>query len=245
MAFTAQFKRKRKTNQNNAKQSAPFPPCDEATRYQGIFNGLCVEVSDSEQAPIRQLHDNGGYGKGSLSRGGPASGSATETLLLGLEEACLLAYFLDVLQISHASGDVMAWTEYLHAALDYEPEFLLKLAAYLYLKARNWTVHSGIKFGGDFLIYKQGPAQYHASFLVIMQAAAQAQHAHYLPRNLKGVQRVAETSDKDVLLLRVQQPDGFAAAPLATQQTLQALTIDETVVRRFNYTSFVQSKQRN
>lgn len=64
-----------------------------------------------------------------------------------------------------------------------------------------------------------------------------------MAKNLKGVQRVAETSDKDVLILVVQQPADFNAA-LATPESLESLTIDETVIRRFNYTSFVQSKQK-
>lgn len=94
------------------------------------------------------------------------------------------------------------------------------------------------------VIYKQGPSQYHASFLVIVQVSKQEQDSHYTPKNLKGVQRVAETSDKDVLLLVVQQSDEDLDATLATPESLESLTIDETVIRRFNYTSFVQSKQK-
>lgn len=78
------------------------------------------------------------------------SGNPIETLLLGLEEACLLAYFLDVLQISDMSGAEMNWQSYLQAALEYDQDFVLKLAAYLYLKSKNWIIKSGIKFGGDF-----------------------------------------------------------------------------------------------
>lgn len=55
---------------------------------------------------------------------------------------------------------------------------------------------------------------------------------------------MAETSDKDVLLLVVQHPGEDLDATLATPESLESLTIDETVIRRFNYTSFVQSKQK-
>lgn len=149
MEFTAHFKRKRKTSQFNLKNS-PFPQCVDGRNYQGVFTGLCVEVIDDEQAQIRTLHDNGCYGKGSLSRGGPVSGNPIETLLLGLEEACLLAYFLDVLQIRDMAGVEMSWQAYLQAALEYDQDFVLKMAAYLYLKSKNWIIKSGIKFGGDF-----------------------------------------------------------------------------------------------
>lgn len=160
------------------------------------------------------------------------------------------------------AGAEMSWQAYLQAALEYDQDFVLKMAAYLYLKSKNWIIKSGIKFGGDFrkvlegisanlfylsfdflVIYKQGPSQFHASFLVIVQVPKQEPDSHYVAKNLKGVQRVAETSDKDVLILVVQQPADFNAA-LATPESLESLTIDETVIRRFNYTSFVQSKQK-
>jgi len=92
------------------------------------------------------------------------------------------------------------------------------------------------------VIYKQGPCQFHASFLVIVHTPSKQLDSHYVAKNLKGVQRVAETSDKDVLILRVNKPSHFNT--LATPDTLASLTIEETVIRRFNYTSFVQSKQK-
>ncbi|XP_062121032.1 tRNA-splicing endonuclease subunit Sen2 [Drosophila sulfurigaster albostrigata] len=238
MEFKAHFKRKRKSFHNFNKLAA-FPSCE----YKGIFNGLAVEVVNTEQASIASLHDNGGYGKGSMSRGGPNSGNPQETLLLGLEEACLLAYFLDALEISDLTGSKLSWTEFLQVALEYDTQFVYKLAAYLYLKAKNWIIKSGIKFGGDFLIYKQGPSHFHASFLVIVQNPCNDNSSHFVAKNLKGVQRVAETSDKDVLLLNVKQTQEFNPL-LVTRETLSALTIEETVIRRFNYTSFVQSKQK-
>lgn len=69
-------------------------------------------------------------------------------------------------------------------------------------------------------------------------------HTHYVAKNLKGVQRVAETSDKDVLILMVNQLNDDFDPALCTPASLQSLTIKETVIRRFNSTSFVQSKQK-
>ncbi|KAH8376588.1 hypothetical protein KR093_000133 [Drosophila rubida] len=238
MDFRVHFKRKRKRLLNLNKLEA-FPICE----YKGVFNGLAVEVVNTEQATIAALYDNGGYGKGSLSRGDPNSGNPAETLLLGLEEACLLAYFVEKLQISDQAGNQMSWTVFVQTALEYDPQFIYKLAAYLYLKSKNWIVKSGIKFGGDFLIYKQGPMHFHASFLVIVQSPSEETSSHFVAKNLKGVQRVAETSDKDVLLLSVKTTLDFNPL-LATRETLASLAIEETVIRRFNYTFFVQSKQK-
>ncbi|EDW13196.1 tRNA-splicing endonuclease subunit Sen2-1 [Drosophila mojavensis] len=242
MEFTPHFKRKR-GNCKDFIKLAPFPPNSNGLRYHGVFNGLCVEVFNTEQNLIKTLHDNGCYGKGSNSRGGPMSGEPDESLLLGLEEACVLAYYLNILEIKDTSNKEIAWQAYVQAALEYDKEFVYKLAAYLYLKSKNWIIKSGIKFGGDFLIYKEGPRQFHASFLVLVHTSDYINHPHYVGKNLKGAQRVAETSDKDVLILRVNEQKDFDPA-LATPAALESLTIDETVIRRFNYTSFVQSKQK-
>ncbi|XP_034474449.1 tRNA-splicing endonuclease subunit Sen2-1 [Drosophila innubila] len=242
MEFTPHFKRKRKSSQSYLKL-VPFPHCQNGKPYHGVFNGLCVEVKDSEEAQIGTLYENGCYGKGSRSRGGPATGMTSETLLLGLEEACMLCYFLEALEIRDLSGSKLNFETYLKWALEYDDKFVYKLAAYLYLKSKNWIIKSGIKFGGDFLIYKQGPSQYHASFLVIVQTPSKNPDSHYVAKNLKGIQRVAETSDKDVLVLRLNQPSDFDVT-LVTLETLESLNIEETVIRRFNYTSFVQSKQK-
>ncbi|ALC38936.1 CG31812 [Drosophila busckii] len=242
MEFKPHLKRKRSNCQDYHKL-LPFPRCNETERYQGLFTGLCVEVANSEHAKITSLHDNGCYGRGSKSRGGPMSGESDETLLLGLEESCLLAYYLKVLEITDKLGNLLDWQAYLAAATTLDKKFVFKLAAYLYLKSKSWIIKSGIKFGGDFLIYKHGPRHYHASFLVLVQTQAQKLCTHYEPKNLKGIQRVAETSDKDVLILKVNQPNDFELLP-ATPLELKALTIEETVIRRFNYTSFVQTKQK-
>ncbi|KAH8246337.1 hypothetical protein KR038_000990, partial [Drosophila bunnanda] len=231
--FTFQCKRKRCPHRNS--NFSPFPICENGESYRGTFTGLSVEIRDPAQA--QSLYDNGCFGKGSKSRGGPASGDEDETLLLGLEESCFLAFYLEVLGIENLSGCAMDFQAFLTAAKQLNERFVENLACYLYLKSKNWVIKSGIKFGGDFLIYKQSPGLYHASFLVIVQTSGDVDY--YQSKNLKGVQRVAETSDKDVLLLRVTQADD-----ISRPEHLQEITVTETIVRRFNYSTFVQSKQQ-
>ncbi|XP_037710090.1 tRNA-splicing endonuclease subunit Sen2-1 isoform X2 [Drosophila subpulchrella] len=215
MQFSFPCKRKRCFNKNL--NFTPFPSCEIGERYQGRFTGLSVE--------------------GSKSRGGPASGDEDETLLLGLEESCFLAYYLNTLEITNLTGSSMDYQAFLESANKLNERFVENLACYLYLKSKNWVIKSGIKFGGDFLIYKQSPRLYHASFLVIVQTPCDTDY--YQSKNLKGVQRVAETSDKDVLLLTVHRPKD-----VLNPKDLQETTVTETIVRRFNYLTFVQSKQQ-
>ncbi|KAH8269343.1 hypothetical protein KR018_005278 [Drosophila ironensis] len=227
MQFT--FSCKRKQGQRKPTNCQPFPAHD---TYRGVFNGLSVEVAHPLLS--RSLYESGCYGKGSRSRGAPES--EDETLLLGLEEACFLAFYLKRLQIESQAGEPLDWQAFVQASRELDGRFVEHLACYLYLKSKNWVIKSGIKFGGDFLIYKQSPRLFHASFLVLVQTEEDADY--YQPKNLKGVQRVAETSDKDVLVLRVR-------AEAANQaEDLQGARVTETIVRRFNYSTFVQSKQQ-
>ncbi|XP_016936307.3 uncharacterized protein Tsen2 isoform X1 [Drosophila suzukii] len=233
MQFSFPCKRKRCFHKNV--NYTPFPSCENGERHQGRFTGLSVEIIDPVQA--KSLYDSGCFGKGSKSRGGPASGDEDETLLLGLEESCFLAYYLNTLEITNLAGSSMDFQVFLEAAKKLNERFVENLACYLYLKSKNWVIKSGIKFGGDFLIYKQSPRLYHASFLVIVQTSCDTDY--YQSKNLKGVQRVAETSDKDVLLLTVHRPKD-----VLSPKVLQETTVTETIVRRFNYLTFVQSKQQ-
>ncbi|KAI8042000.1 tRNA-splicing endonuclease subunit Sen2 [Drosophila gunungcola] len=233
MQFTFPCKRKRCYNKNFS--FTPFPSCENRNRVQGRFTGLSVEIIDPGGA--KSLYDNGCFGKGSKSRGGPTSGDEDETLLLGMEESCFLAYFLEILDIKSPTGALMDFHMFFKAAIELNERFVENLACYLYLKSKNWVIKSGIKFGGDFLVYKQSPSLYHASFLVIVQMPSDLDY--YKSKNLKGVQRVAETSDKDVLLLTVHKPKD-----IAKPEDLQETRVTETIVRRFNYLTFVQSKQQ-
>ncbi|XP_017086641.2 tRNA-splicing endonuclease subunit Sen2-1 [Drosophila eugracilis] len=233
MQFTFPCKKKRCHNRNF--NFTLLPNCQNGKLYRGRFTGLSVEITDHVQG--KSLYESGCFGKGSKSRGGPASGDDNETLLLGIEESCFLAYYLKILEISNPAGSLMDFQMFLKEAKQMNDRFLENLACYLYLKSKNWVIKSGIKFGGDFLIYKQSPRLFHASFLVIVQAPTDLDY--FQSKNLKGVQRVAETSDKDVLLLTVQRE-----TIISNPEDIQETTVTETIVRRFNYLTFVQSKQQ-
>jgi len=146
MQFSFPCKRKRCFHKNV--NYTPFPSCENGERHQGRFTGLSVEIIDPVQA--KSLYDSGCFGKGSKSRGGPASGAEDETLLLGLEESCFLAYYLNTLEITNLAGSSMDFQTFLESAKMLNERFVENLACYLYLKSKNWVIKSGIKFGGDF-----------------------------------------------------------------------------------------------
>ncbi|TMW50874.1 hypothetical protein DOY81_004061 [Sarcophaga bullata] len=246
MFFTPNLKRKR--GANNKWLVQPFPKLEPEKQYEGVFTGISVEVSTKED--IIALYDNGFYGKGSHSRSIPQvvlqsshckevsenENGNGENLCLGLEEAFFLSYYLKVLKICDMDGKEMPLETFLQEALEVNAEFVESVASYLYLKSKGWVVKSGLKFGGHFLIYHKGPRFYHASFVVVFNTPSDTEHL--VSKNLKGLQRIAETSDKDVLLLEVHKPDNFK---LISPADISQVRISEMIVRRFNCSSYVQN----
>ncbi|XP_050322078.1 tRNA-splicing endonuclease subunit Sen2 [Bactrocera neohumeralis] len=236
MLFTPIIKQKKGGN----KSSLP-PPLPDGSSVIGVFTGISVEVCGAED--IRKIYENGFFGKGSKSRGAPklvTTGTIddTESLSLELEESAFLAYFLGILRIHDIQCNEMQFREFLEAAKNVNSHFLECLGSYLYLKSKGWVIKSGIKFGGNFLIYKRGPRYNHASFIIFVHIKSDTKDISI--KDLKGLQRIAETSDKDVLLLEVSKPNDLT---YNTISDIAALKISETIIRRFNSTSFVQSQK--
>lgn len=46
-----------------------------------------------------------------------------------------------------------------------QPHFPASYAAYEYYRNENWIPKSGLKYGGNFVLYRKGPAYYHAEYV--------------------------------------------------------------------------------
>ncbi|XP_055859126.1 tRNA-splicing endonuclease subunit Sen2 [Episyrphus balteatus] len=239
--FTPNFKRKRISQFKTPHDI--LPTCTLEDQVQGLFTGFTVEVRNPEH--IRRLYDAGCFGKGSKSRSCPEfikqklsfdefNDELSESLLLDLEEAFFLAHFLKVIQIEDINGILLNSDQIFEKFIKVKPNFVENLVAYLYLRAKNWIVRSGTKFGANFLIYKKGLRFFHASFIVFVDLQEEA----HQPKDIKGIQRIAETSDKDVLLLEISRPKEMENI----LQNLDKFTLSENIIKRFNYSAFVQSK---
>lgn len=241
--FTPNFKRKRIPSSIFKASTDLLPSYTSENRIQGCFTGFSVEVTNPEN--IRKLYDSGCFGKGSKSRSCPefirnkktiheVDILLSENLLLDLEESFFLSHFLNVLQINDINGILLNSNQLLEKYLKINSRFIEHLVAYIYLRSKNWIVRSGTKFGANFLIYKKGMRFYHASFIVFVNQKDKSHQS----KDIKGIQRIAETSDKDVLILEVDRPEEIQD----TLQNLDKFTISENIIKRFNYSSFVQLK---
>ncbi|XP_055371647.1 tRNA-splicing endonuclease subunit Sen2 [Condylostylus longicornis] len=221
-------------------KSLPFPLV-EKEKINAIFNGFSVEVIDSSNFSL--IYNNGCFGKGSASRSAPnivrrnkdfptsdETVHSCETLVLDLEEAFLLAHFVKTLEITDIQGNVINNFELFVKFCELKPNFINCLVAYLYLKYNQWIIKTGIKYGANFLLYKENVRLYHASFVVIL-----ADNLPLMTRSIQVIQRVAESADKDVMVLQVIKPVDLDITDL--NQVFSRLTefkVIEIVLKRFD-----------
>jgi tRNA-intron lyase len=146
-----------------------------------------ILVCDPEHA--RDLYRGGFFGKGTLSRSGPVTLDDTniqnlnvqvEYLQLTLEEAFYLLSKesgLNILQIhsissisdrnsSESQSISLSESECWNLFTSLDQTFPTNYALYAKFRKHGWVVRSGLKFGGKYVIYRKGPAFFHASYNV-------------------------------------------------------------------------------
>lgn len=139
-------------------------------------------------------------------------------------EAFFLSYALACLTISGPSGedlDLDALWRLFRAA---DPRFPRRYRAYHHFRAKGWVVRRGTKYGADFLLYKDGPPFYHASYVVRVGGAGSW-------AELSGLNRVAEAAGKEVVVAEVEGGTQESESP--PSGFLQSLSVNEVLVRRW------------
>ncbi|XP_046990776.1 tRNA-splicing endonuclease subunit Sen2 [Schistocerca americana] len=164
-----------------------------------------------------------------------------EHLHLTLEEAFFLSYALGCLQVLDLTGKVMTLRELWETFRASDAEFVQKYVAYHHFRGKGWVVKSGLKYGGDFLLYKEGPPFYHASYIVLVEVLRQADLGRSSSHNrrsiswplLFGVNRLAETVGKEILMCRVVWPRSVADHGPNTPQQLARFCVQEVLLKRW------------
>lgn len=132
---------------------------------------------------------------------------------LSLEEAFFLSFGLGCLLVdsredpdAHMDLDTM-WRTFCSLQTGFPQRYL----AYHHFRTKGWIVRDGVKFGNDFLIYKDGPPFYHASYSVTVKLNVQNGNGLNVGKNLDGsgwadvmgLNRVTESAAKELLILEV------------------------------------------
>ena len=131
-------------------------------------------------------------------------------LHLELCEAFFLAYGLGCLTVKSTEGIDIGLQEMWKTFCTIEEDFPQRYRVFHHYRTEGWVVKSGYKFGADWLLYKLGPAFYHATYMVVVEPVDR-ETGEVLDdlaltwRDVLGRTRVATAVKKDLLIARVTQ----------------------------------------
>jgi len=160
-----------------------------------------------------------------------------ENLQLGLEEAFFLSYGFGCLIVKDASGGMSLSTMWRKFS-QLNPNFVPRYAVYHNFRSKGWVPKSGIKYGVDFAVYKEGPLYYHSSYLVIVKevSLSEAENLRDSEMNfnsLSCLSRVTEQCSKEVMICYVVKSEDMNSDDLRSPNCLSKLSIMEVIVRRW------------
>uniref|UniRef100_A0A131XWF7 tRNA-intron lyase n=1 Tax=Ixodes ricinus TaxID=34613 RepID=A0A131XWF7_IXORI len=158
-----------------------------------------------------------------------------ESLQLFFEEAYFLSYGLGclIVQENNEELDLLKLWQRLCALC---PTFPARYAAYHHFRSKGWVVRTGSRYAADYLLYKDGPAFYHATFSVLVRQAwseTLEETADCRLRSwtsLAGLIRLNASAAKAVLLCYVVIPKDV---DLSTPECLRSFKIQELLLRRW------------
>ena len=156
-----------------------------------------------------------------------------DVLFLDSYETLFLAYGLGCLLVKNAANDsLMSIDDLWQHFSQSEDDYRYRYAAYHHFRAKNWIVRNGAKFGNDFLLYKDGPPFYHASYSVRVQTGKSAV-ADLTWAEMAALNRVTESAAKDLMIAEVWQNEHKIKEGSSVKEYLDNVVVKEVLVRRW------------
>lgn len=167
-----------------------------------------------------------------------------EHLQLSSEESIYLTTELDTLQVFSPDGSPVntetLWTHF----LSINSRFVELYTAYRYYRSKGWVPKSGLKFGVDFLLYKEGPSFYHSTYAVVVTLVEQflkpsleslsKPHTTGLTwREIITLDRVNEAARKELIVCYVVKPPSLSQDQLKLPTCPGSLQVFEVFVKRW------------
>lgn len=158
-----------------------------------------------------------------------------ESLQLLFEEAYFLSYGLGCLIVNDA-GEDLELLKLWQRLCELHDNFPVRYAAYHHFRSKGWVVRSGARFATDYLLYKDGPPFYHATFSVIVRSVwadtleTVPDHRLQSWASLSGLIRVNSNASKALLQCHVIMPRD---ADLTTPNVLRSFKVQDILVRRW------------
>lgn len=169
---------------------------------------------------------------------------AKELLQLSSEEATYLAMECNILQVFSPDGSLVnaetLWTHFLGT----NGRFIELYTAYRYYRSKGWVPKSGLKFGVDFLLYKEGPSFYHSTYAVVVTLLEQCVEASIESlckppttgltwREVIALNRVNEAAGKELIVCYVVKPPSLSQDQFKLSTCLTSLQVREVFVKRW------------
>ena len=155
-----------------------------------------------------------------------------EYLQLSAEEAFYLAAEVGVLTVERGEAGTLTNSDLWLLFTQLIRSFCARYAAYSHYRAGNWVPKSGLKFGVDFLLYKESPLSYHSSFSVVVQEegvrSPGEKHTHLTWKEVIALNRVCESAKKDLLVCHVTWSEGIT---LTEPCCIDKATVTDTLIK--------------
>ena len=158
-----------------------------------------------------------------------------EYLQLGAEEAFYLMAEVKVLNVQLSRDTIITPSNlWQHFSLA-NKSFPARYAAYAYYRAGNWVPKSGLKFGVDFLLYKDGPLSYHSSYAVVVkeESSVEAQQQNLTWKEVIAFNRVSESAGKDLLICHVSTAGRGTGEDSKEAWCMESTFVKDTVIKRW------------
>ncbi|GFS08751.1 tRNA-splicing endonuclease subunit Sen2-like [Elysia marginata] len=169
-----------------------------------------------------------------------------ERLHLMLEEAFFLSYGLGCLRIIDPESKVLdlkqTWGQFQVLKEQFVPQYV----AYHYFRSKGWVPKSGLKFGCDFILYREGPPFYHGSYSVVVQCVQEGSllpctrregypldHRHLNWISLAGLNRITEHVAKELMFCYVIWPKGLGREDISSPECVKKFKVKEVLVSRW------------
>ncbi|XP_078517544.1 tRNA-splicing endonuclease subunit Sen2 isoform X1 [Lissotriton helveticus] len=166
-----------------------------------------------------------------------------EYLQLSLEEAFFLVYALGCLSITY-NEEPLPILKLWEVFSEVQPSFRSTYMAYHYFRSKGWVPKVGLKYGTDLLLYRKGPAFYHASYSVIVELVDhQFQGSARRPftwKSLAGLNRTTVNVSKELLFCYLIKPSDMTEEEMCSPECLKRIKVQELIVNRW-----VSSRERS
>ncbi|GAB1610832.1 tRNA-splicing endonuclease subunit Sen2-like [Argonauta hians] len=167
--------------------------------------------------------------------------SVEEVLLLTYEEAFFLSYGLGCLFVRDEQGNPLKLSELWKTLYQRRPDFLPKYVAYHYYRSQGWIPKPGLKFGSEYILYKEGQLYYHATYSVLvslLQAGSLQEDLQWHPRSLDwitlaGLDRMSENVSKQLMLCHVIKPKDITDEELLSPNCITRFQVQEMLLSRW------------